>query len=221
MAASELVGPDGQLNRSQLSGSCSTDVLQLQAVEVQPNGLSRLCRLRTHRPRLRANVQIVKAPLQKHDHVEPAVAEFLDELRRVSRALLSYLVKHAHLSNLGLIEYLVLARACDENGVTARDAARAFDLSTSTMTGISDRLEKDKLVRRHPHPTDRRVLVLKATRRGQAVLARSSARLVGDLTELAAALDPEQREALTRTLRQISDRIGRDLEPQPEVSASP
>lgn len=160
---------------------------------------------------MRANVRIVKVPVQRDDHVEPAVAEFLDELRRASRALLSYLVKQAHLSNLGLIEYLVLARACDENGVTARDAARAFDLSTSTMTGISDRLEKDKLVRRHAHPTDRRVLVLKATRRGQAVLARSSGALLGDLADLVSALDPERREMLTMTARQISERIGQDL----------
>jgi DNA-binding MarR family transcriptional regulator len=154
---------------------------------------------------------MVKVPVRKEDHVEPAVADFVDELRRVSRSLLSYLVTQAHLSNLGLIEYLVLARACDENGVTARDAARAFDLNTSTMTGISDRLEKDKLVRRHPHPTDRRVLVLKATRRGQGIIARTAGPLRADLAELASALDPEQREALTTTLRQISDRIGRDL----------
>jgi DNA-binding MarR family transcriptional regulator len=125
--------------------------------------------------------------------------------------LLSYLVKQAHVSKLGLIEYLVLARACDENGVTARDAARAFDLNTSTMTGISDRLEKDKLVRRHAHPTDRRVLVLKATRRGRGVVARTSGPLIDDLADLASSLDPEHREVVTRTIRQISERIGQEL----------
>lgn len=153
----------------------------------------------------------MKTPAQKEDLAEPAVADFTDTLRRTHRALLSYLVKQAHLSKLGLIEYLVLGRACEENGVTARDAARAFDLSTSTMTGISDRLEKDRLVRRHAHPTDRRVLVLKATRRGQGLVARTSGPLLGDLEELASALDPDQREILTRTLRQITDRIEQDL----------
>jgi DNA-binding MarR family transcriptional regulator len=79
------------------------------------------------------------------------------------------------------------------------------------MTGISDRLEKDKLVRRHAHPTDRRVLVLKATRRGRGVVARTSGPLIDDLADLASSLDPEHREVVTRTIRQISERIGQEL----------
>jgi DNA-binding MarR family transcriptional regulator len=122
----------------------------------------------------------------------------------------TYLVRQAHVSRLGLIEYLILGRACDENGVTARDAARAFDLSTSTMTGISDRLEKDKLVRRHAHPTDRRILVLRATRRGRGVIERTTTPLLADLGQLVSALDPEQREMLMQTMQQISKRILQD-----------
>jgi DNA-binding MarR family transcriptional regulator len=116
----------------------------------------------------------VSVPVQNEDLSGRAAADAVDALQHASRAWLTYLVKQAHASKLGLIEYLVLGRACDEGGVTARDAARAFDLSTSTMTGISDRLEKDKLVRRHAHPTDRRVLVLRATRRGRGVITRST-----------------------------------------------
>jgi DNA-binding MarR family transcriptional regulator len=153
----------------------------------------------------------VKVPAPKEDLSARSAADFVDALRHANRALLSYLVKQAHVGKLGLIEYLVLIRACDENGVTARDAARAFDLGTSTMTGISDRLEKDKLVRRHAHPTDRRVLVLKATRRGQEVVARTVGPLLADLGQLASGLDPEQREMLTRTFQQISERILQDL----------
>lgn len=153
----------------------------------------------------------MKVPVQEEDVSALADDDFVEVLRQANRALVSYLVKQAHVSKLGLIEYLVLIRACDEGGVTARDAARAFDLGTSTMTGISDRLEKDKLVRRHAHPTDRRVLVLKATRRGQGVVARTSGPLLADLGELAAALDPDQRELLTRTVQQISTRILQDL----------
>ena len=153
----------------------------------------------------------MNAPVQKEDLTAPLEAEFVDGLREASRALLTYLVRQAHVSRLGLIEYLILGRACDENGVTARDAARAFDLSTSTMTGISDRLERDKLVRRHAHPTDRRILVLRATRRGRGVIKRTTAPLLADLGRLVSALDPEQREMLTRATQQISERILQDV----------
>jgi DNA-binding MarR family transcriptional regulator len=152
----------------------------------------------------------VNVPAQNEELSAVAAAGFVDALRQANRALLSYLVKQAHLSKLGLIEYLILSRACDENGVTARDAGRAFDLNTSTMTGISDRLEKDKLVRRHAHPTDRRILVLKATRRGRGVVDRTAGSLLADLGQLASALDPDQREMLTRTVQQISERLLQD-----------
>ena len=153
----------------------------------------------------------MSVPAQKDDLSAVAAAEFVDAVRQATRASLTYLVKRAHASKLGLIEYLILSRACDEDGVTARDATRAFDLSTSTMTGISDRLEKDKLVRRHAHPTDRRVLVLRATRRGQAVITRTAGPLLADLGELATALEPEQRAVLMTIFQQIYDTILEDL----------
>jgi DNA-binding MarR family transcriptional regulator len=153
----------------------------------------------------------VTVPIHEEDLSALAPADLLDALRQAHRAWLTYLIRQAHVSKLGLIEYLILCRACDEDGITARDAARAFDLSTSTMTGISDRLEKDKLVRRRAHPTDRRVLVLKATRRGQGVVTRTSGPLLADLGHVSAALDPKQRELLVRTLEQLSERLLHDL----------
>jgi DNA-binding MarR family transcriptional regulator len=148
----------------------------------------------------------VSVPAEEEDLSARAAADFVDALRQACRAWLAFLLKQARISKLGLIEYLILCRACDDDGVKARDAARAFDLSTSTMSGISDRLEKGKLVRRHAHPTDRRVLVLKATRRGQGVITRTTGPLA-DLGELASALGPEQRELLVGSFQRISNRI--------------
>ena len=157
----------------------------------------------------RAKVWVVKA--QKADPGGVVADDFVGAVRDVSRVLLSYLVKQAHVSKLGLVEYSVLVRACDEDGVTARDAARAFDLNTSTMTGISDRLEQEDLVRRRPHPTDRRVLVLKATRRGRQAVMRTIGPFLADLDEFASGLDAEERERLTAAVRWISERMEQEL----------
>jgi DNA-binding MarR family transcriptional regulator len=147
----------------------------------------------------------------KQDPAEVVSGDFVDAVRDVSRVLLSYLVKQAHVSKLGLVEYSVLVRACDEGGVTARDAARAFDLNTSTMTGISDRLEKEDLVRRRPHPSDRRILVLKATRRGRQAVTRTLGPFLKDLDEFGSGLDAEQRELLTTGVKWISERMKQEL----------
>lgn len=45
-------------------------------------------------------------------------------------------------------------------------------LTPSTMTGIVDRLEDLKLVRRERHSTDRRAFVLKLTKKGEAAFQR-------------------------------------------------
>lgn len=90
-------------------------------------------------------------------------ASIVEALRQASRALESFLVAQSRSLGLQLFEYLFLTRAAEPEGITARDAGRAFGLNTSTMTGIADRLAAEGLIRRLPNPTDRRVLLLKTT----------------------------------------------------------
>jgi DNA-binding MarR family transcriptional regulator len=72
-------------------------------------------------------------------------------------------------------EVLVLARASDGDGVVPGEVGRSLGLSTSTMAGVSNRLEAERLIRRHPHPRDRRLVLLKATAKGRQVRARELA----------------------------------------------
>jgi len=72
------------------------------------------------------------------------------------------------------------------------------------MTGLADRLERDKLIRRHPHPTDRRLLVLKATPRGHKVVQRTLGPLLAQLAQLADGLEPDQRPILSSFMREVT-----------------
>lgn len=117
-------------------------------------------------------------------------------MRRSTRAIESYLVAQARASGLGLLEFLILIRAAEPDGVSARDAGRAFGLTTSTMTGIADRLQRDGLVQRRPHPTDRRVLVLRASARGRRTVQDAGGPLLLEIEQLATQLGAEQRAAL-------------------------
>jgi DNA-binding MarR family transcriptional regulator len=137
----------------------------------------------------------------------PSSAELVDALRHASRGLQSYLVAQARASGLGLIEYLVLVRAADGDGVIARDAARAFGLGTSTMTGLTDRLERDKLVRRHAHPDDRRLLLIKATGRGRQTVENTTGPLIEQLQQMAGTLSVEERQLLVGSFEEITDLI--------------
>lgn len=125
-------------------------------------------------------------------------------LREVSRALQTFLIAHARASGLGLFEFLALIRAAEGDGVIARDAGRSLGLNTSTMTGLVDRLEHAKLIRRHPHPTDRRLLLLRATPKGRKAIERAVGPLLAELTQLADAVPGAQRLILGSFLDEVS-----------------
>jgi MarR family transcriptional regulator, organic hydroperoxide resistance regulator len=54
-----------------------------------------------------------------------------------------------------------------KGGQTPADLLRAFGIQPSTLTGVLDRLETRRLIRRSRHPTDRRSVLLVLTPAGQ------------------------------------------------------
>ena len=124
-------------------------------------------------------------------------------LQGASRALQRLLIAQARASGLGLLEFLVLCRAAEADGVIPGDVGRSLGLSTSTMTGLSDRLERNQVVRRHPHPTDGRLLLLKATAKGRRILQRTLGPILAELTAEATALGAGERVAVRRFLDRV------------------
>ena len=71
------------------------------------------------------------------------------------------------------------------------------------MTGATTRMEAAGLLRREPHPSDRRLVRLRLTSRGRG-LEKAFDEEIRQLTERAlATLSTAEREALIRTLQQI------------------
>lgn len=133
-------------------------------------------------------------------------------LHHASRALQRLLLAQARASGLGLLEILVLSRASEGDGVSPGEVGRSLGLSTSTMTGVSDRLERAKLIRRHPHPTDGRLLLLKATSKGQRIRERTLGPIFADLTRQAATATDDERAAACRILDQVAALVNQHAE---------
>lgn len=87
--------------------------------------------------------------------------------------------------------------------MTARRLADRLQCDASTATSMIDRLEKRGLVRRVPHPTDRRVKVIRLTAEGCALRDR----VIQHTTEHSpfARLDHESRLRLHALLREAID----------------
>ncbi len=89
------------------------------------------------------------------------------------------------------------------------ELAAALEIDPTNATVVVDDLESQKLVRRKPHPTDRRAKVVEATRKGRA-MARRADSILGTPPPQLSALSAEDLEALGRIL------AGMAAHPRPE-----
>jgi DNA-binding MarR family transcriptional regulator len=82
------------------------------------------------------------------------------------------------------------------------ELAAALDIDPPNATVLVDDLEAQGLVRRKPHPTDRRAKLVEATRRGKTLARRADDILATPPAGLS-ALAGEDLEALRRLLAQV------------------
>lgn len=85
------------------------------------------------------------------------------------------------------------------------ELASTLGIDKPYATVIVDDLEAQGLVRRRPHPTDRRAKLVEVTRKGRE-LARRADKILGTPPPGLVALDPEEAEALLRILRAVAER---------------
>jgi DNA-binding MarR family transcriptional regulator len=83
--------------------------------------------------------------------------------------------------------------------LTLREISRAFDVDPSAATVAVDRLERRGLVRREPHPEDKRSKLVTLTDRGQQAAATAH-RILTDPPAALAALDAATLTTLARIL---------------------
>ena len=83
------------------------------------------------------------------------------------------------------------------------ELAAALGIDPANATAVVDDLESLGLVRRRPHPTDRRARLVEATRKGKQ-MARQADEILATPPQALGALDPEDLEALQRILAKVS-----------------
>lgn len=101
-------------------------------------------------------------------------------------------------------------RGIQEGAASPGELARLWRVTPAVITGIVDRLERRKLVRREPDPVDRRRLRLALTAEGEQIGRNIDHLLSGALAEQLAACSREELAELQRSLR-LLDRVFHDL----------
>jgi DNA-binding MarR family transcriptional regulator len=102
--------------------------------------------------------------------------------------------------HFGLLRALAMS-----GGQSQRAIGNSLNLHPNRMVAMVDELERKRLVRRHPHPTDRRAHAVVLTPAGRRLLDQALQLAIGIEQELCADLQPGERDQLLHLLARLRD----------------
>jgi DNA-binding MarR family transcriptional regulator len=116
---------------------------------------------------------------------------------------------------------LILMNRCDGDAATLGPAelADAAGVSRATMTGLIDTLERDGLVTRAPDTVDRRMMLVRLTAKGRALLEDILPDHFKRMTWLMSPLSEFERQTLVLLLNKIQQQAGKFPAADPAAAA--
>ena len=97
----------------------------------------------------------------------------------------------------------VLTRLSERHGKPMNKLGEELWCDVSNITGVVDRLEKQGLVCRDPHPEDRRINLIRITTKGKEALAETLPEHENALINQVRKLSPDERKTLIKLLNKI------------------
>lgn len=120
-------------------------------------------------------------------------------LRRAAEADRGAGLSRARLSALSVVVF--------RGPLTLGELATAEGVRSATMSGIVNGLERDGLVRRRPHGTDRRAVQVEATAAGRRLLERARTRRIALVATKLGDFSAEELDMLHRAADLLEERF--------------
>lgn len=131
----------------------------------------------------------------------------LTTARRIDAACADLLARH-HLTE-GRLAVLLAVSA--EPGITPRTLSERLAVTSATVTGLIDRLERDGLTERQQHPSDRRTHTLTVTAAGERLIAELVPLYAGWLQRLGAGIGPDERGGAAAVLAAVQRNLNAEV----------
>lgn len=111
----------------------------------------------------------------------------------------------AKVEHLGVTasQAMVLNFLGEEDRISSRHLGQKLGITSATMTGILDRLEKMALVERQSHPDDRRAILVCLSDQGRQIATEINAIMVGANKTFLNRFSPRQNAEIRGVLKQI------------------
>ncbi len=128
----------------------------------------------------------------------PAVDDAVRGLRAVILAGENYRQVIAQVTGLGVTETQAISYLAVHGDRGQNALGSDLGLTSSASTALVDRLERQGVAERYPHPSDRRRVLVRLTEQGEAVLARSRGWLATSFQSFSGEELPQLAAALQR-----------------------
>lgn len=133
---------------------------------------------------------------------EGAVLGEIDGLAQLTFLVQGALARRAAEEGLSLAQ-VRLGGILRDRRPTMNELATLLELDKSSVTGLVDRAEGRGLVERVASTADRRVVLVKLTAKGRALVSRVASGFAKDVSEMLECLPAADRHALAGLLRQL------------------
>lgn len=140
------------------------------------------------------------------DNSVETVLEAYRRFRTADTAMVARIRRETGLTDneLAILRFLV-QEAAGAHDVMPREISRHLGISSASTTALIDRLERAGMVERVSHPTDRRSILIAATRQAEEVLADTLEAFERRLLDLTNGLSEEERRDVVTYLTALAE----------------
>jgi DNA-binding MarR family transcriptional regulator len=132
------------------------------------------------------------------------VEQIIELQRQVRRALRGYVPEAWMNLNLTIPQLKSLFLIAREGSMNTKSLAKELGVTSPNVTGIIDRLVKQGLVSRQENPEDRRMLEIRVTDKGEAILASLREEMISSMSGLLARMSTEELSSVARALASLA-----------------
>ncbi|HEY0792804.1 MAG TPA: MarR family transcriptional regulator [Chthoniobacterales bacterium] len=153
---------------------------------------------------------VLRAEAQLYPELDPSACYAFLHLLKTGDQLLSLDAEFlGHLgTRQGRFNLLLILGHCAQKLPAAADLAECTGVTRATITGLLDGLEKDGLVERRDDPSDRRLVRVGLTPRGEAFLDRVRPVYFRWFARLLEPLAEPERQLLVELLQKVQQQMG-------------
>jgi MarR family transcriptional regulator, organic hydroperoxide resistance regulator len=125
------------------------------------------------------------------------------QLTKASQAGAGFWAKKVEHLGVTASQAMVLNFLGEEDRILSRVLRHKLQITSATMTGILDRLEKLVLIERQPHPDDRRAILVCLTARGSRYAKDINRIMVGANEEFLSRFNTEKAQSFREMLKRV------------------